>query len=259
MQYIIKLTLTIFSIIISYSQGFSLVSSPETDTEASRYFVWTEAGLTFQSRNDVEIPKGDATRFSITDFGKGPLLSGRVYAGWQWQSHHVRVLAAPLTLKLDGKFTEDVRYQGKIFAAGQQTEALYRFDSYRLTYGYQFMTTPETNLIVGFTAKIRDAEIRLQQANTEATKTNTGFVPLLHFAARYQISDAFGVMFDGDALASPYGRAEDVAILITASPLPGVEGRLGYRTIEGGSNGGGSVFSFAWFHSFVAGLSLTFD
>jgi hypothetical protein len=39
---------------------------------------------------------------------------------------------------------------------------------------------------VGFTAKVRDAEISLTQETTSARKDDVGFVPLLHVAGEWR-------------------------------------------------------------------------
>jgi hypothetical protein len=63
-------------------------------------------------------------------------------------------------------------------------------------------------------------------------------------------------MLDADALAAPQGRAEDLALLVGWNVTPAVQLRAGYRTVEGGSDGGGDVYSFAWLHYGVAGIAI---
>ncbi|MEZ5198339.1 MAG: hypothetical protein R2764_18705 [Bacteroidales bacterium] len=46
-------------------------------------------------------------------------------------------------------------------------------------------------------------------------KTNVGFVPIINFRLFWSIGDNFGLLLDGDALAAPQGRAEDVLIAAT--------------------------------------------
>lgn len=65
-------------------------------------------------------------------------------------------------------------------------------------------------------------------------------------------------MRDVDALAAPQGRAEDIALLGTYRLGERYELRGGYRTVEGGSEGGGGVYNFAWLHSAVLGLAGNF-
>jgi hypothetical protein len=65
-------------------------------------------------------------------------------------------------------------------ARGIPLDATYTFNSYRLTYRYHLHEGPRSSAWVGFTAKIRDAEIALAQGATASRKDDLGFVPLLH-------------------------------------------------------------------------------
>nr|HMR10737.1 hypothetical protein [Polyangiaceae bacterium] len=133
--------------------------------------------------------------------------------------------------------------------------AVYRFDSYRLTYRYSFVQDDALQLAAGFTGKIRDAEIALYGAET-ARKTNTGFVPLLNLHAEWKPgSGSWGILFDADALAAPQGRAEDVLLALTWAPRDGVDLYAGYRTLEGGAEND-EVYSFAWLHYGALGVRL---
>lgn len=59
-------------------------------------------------------------------------------------------------------------------------DAKYRFDSYRANWRYTFFENPDWMSKAGVTGKICDAEITLRQGGVTATKSNIGFVPLLH-------------------------------------------------------------------------------
>ncbi len=65
-----------------------------------------------------------------------------------------------------------------------------------------------------------------------------------------------GILVDIDVLWSPYGRAEDAALIATFTMTPWLRGLVGYRTVEGGADGGGNVYSFAWLHYATLGLQL---
>ena len=62
-----------------------------------------------------------------------------------------------------------------------------------------------------------------------------------------------------DALAAPQGRAEDVALLVDYAWSQNIHALAGYRTVEGGSDGGGKVYSFAWLHYAVVGVKAALD
>jgi hypothetical protein len=245
----------------------SFVSAYAAEEEPSNgRSIWmsTEVAAVWQSRNDIEIPKGDATRFSLLDLGKGPFLAGRIYAGIRFGDlHEVRALYAPFVVTASGKLGQTTRYMGKTFSSEKETEALFRFNSYRLTYRYTLADESTWNVKVGFTGKIRDAEIRLSQGKTEASRSNVGFVPLLHLAAEYRPVEAVHLVFDADALAAPQGRAEDVALTVGYDIAPNVQVYGGYRTVEGGSNGGNqdnrdSVYNFTWLHAALVGTTVRF-
>lgn len=219
------------------------------------YYAELESGLAWQTRNDVQIPAESGTRFSIAEFGRGPDFAWRLYAGWRpSERHELRALAAPLTLTRSGKFDKDVQFQNETFVANQTVTARYKFDSYRLTYRYKLLDDANWETFLGFTGKIRVAEIKLTQESKSASRSNVGFVPLLHAAASFRFTPSLSLRVDADFLASPQGRAEDVALLAQLRPSDQTWVQLGYRTVEGGSDGGGKVYTFAWLHYLVLGI-----
>ncbi len=239
--------------------------SNDTSTEENYpYWVSAELGALWQSRNDIEIPKGQSTRFSFLDFGTGPFLTGRIYAGARFADvHEARLLFAPFQVSASGHLKQNTTFMNKQFLAANKTSGVFRFNSYRATYRYTLFAEPRWNLKVGFTGKIRDAEITLEQGSTKATRTNVGFVPLLHLAATYALSPELAFQFDADALAAPQGRAEDVALTIAYSVDPQIQVYGGYRTVEGGADAGGQdggskVYNFTWLHAAVMGTTVHF-
>jgi len=71
------------------------------------------------------------------------------------------------------------------------------------------------------------------------------------------MSDPISLTFEGDALAAPQGRAEDVALSLSYDITEKVSFRLGYRLLEGGADND-KVYTFSLFHYAVAGLSYRF-
>ena len=108
---------------------------------------------------------------------------------------------------------------------------------------------------LGFTAKIRDAEIRIESADQSASTTNTGFVPLLSFELRWIPAGDFTVLLDGDALVGPVGRAEDVFLGAELPLSQRISARAGYRIVEGGADVE-SVYNFTLVNYVTAGLTL---
>jgi hypothetical protein len=241
----------------SWLIGVLLAIAPAA-AQASSLGAWIEleAGPVWQSRNDVQIPADTGTRFSLRELGSGPVLAYRAYAGVRLDRHEVRALWAPLTIDLDGTLPQPVSFQGGTFGAGSPTEARYRFDSYRLTYRYALLQRERWTVKLGVTGKIRDAEVRLEEDGRVARRSNTGFVPLLHLSAAWRFAPSWELLLDADALAAPQGRAEDVALLVGWSVARDVQLRAGYRTVEGGADGGGGVYSFAWLHYGVVGIAI---
>ena len=218
------------------------------------FAVELEAGLVWQSRNDVQIPNDETgTRFFLVDLaGKGPWPAGRLYLTWDISRRHgIRALLAPLWYTETGSFGEPVDFAGETYLPGQSVAATYKFNSWRLSYRYRFMDRERLRLSIGFTAKIRDAKIELEQAGTSSKKTDVGFVPLLNLAADWRLTRQWHLLFDFDGLAGGPGRAFDVALKVGYESGDHWGISAGYRTIEGGADVE-SVYNFAWFHQAVA-------
>ncbi len=214
-----------------------------------------EAAIVAATRNDVRIPgKGGTSLSLVDDLSTAAAPAFRLRAGVRFADRHlVTALYAPLRLSARGDLDRDVAFAGSTFPAGSPVYALYRFDSYRLTYRYSFIRDDTFELAAGFTGKIRDAEIALYGPGS-ARKTNTGFVPLLNLHIEWRPNAGrWGVMFDADALAAPQGRAEDVLVALTWAARDGVDLYAGYRTLEGGADND-EVYSFAWLHYGALGL-----
>ncbi|MBN1500953.1 MAG: hypothetical protein JW982_12405 [Spirochaetes bacterium] len=220
-------------------------------------FIDAEYAMVFTGYNDVQIPADDGTRFSLKDdIPQDAAFAPRLRPGFTFlKKHSLLLLAAPLTVYGEGTIDEDIVYRGKTFDAGSKVKSIYRFDSYRITYRYTFTDNNQFSLAAGITGKIRDAEIMLIGENVSAGKSNTGFVPLIHFMAQWKFNDKYSMLLDMDALASPYGRAEDALFALQYHYNEKTSLRLGYRILEGGSDGGGDVYTFALLNYICAGLT----
>jgi hypothetical protein len=129
--------------------------------------------------------------------------------------HTLSLLYAPLETTSEGSVTNDIFFEGEVFPANTELVGTYKFNSYRFTYRYDIVQKPMFEFGLGFTAKIRDAEIALSSPGLQSEKTNVGFVPIINFRLLWKVNDKFGLLLDGDALAAPQGRAEDVLIAAT--------------------------------------------
>ena len=218
-----------------------------------------EASVVVASRNDTAIPGDTGTKLSLVDdLSTSPAPAFRLRLGYRIADRHlITALYAPLQVNARGRVDEDIEFSGATYPAGTPLLAVYRFDSYRLTYRYSIVWSEGMDVAVGFTAKIRDAETSLYGVEAKR-KTNTGFVPLLNAHVAWRPGDgAFGAVLDIDALAAPQGRAADVLLAATWAFNDNLELRLGYRTVEGGADND-EVYSFAWFHFGVVGLRTSF-
>lgn len=224
--------------------------------QTALWILEIEGGLAWQTRNDVEIPNdGSATRFSLSDLvGNGPWPAGRVYLTWNINERHgVRLLAAPFSITERAVPDAPVRFAGTDYLANVPLDATYTFNSYRASYRYRFHAGERTKAWVGFTAKVRDALIALEQGSTASKKDDLGFVPLLHLAGDWNVAPRWRLGLDADALAGGPGRAVDAALKLGYDPGGRWMINAGYRTVEGGADVS-EVYSFAWLHYAVASV-----
>lgn len=223
--------------------------------------VWfdLETGVVSTGYNDVAIPGDIGTRFSLNkDFDASPKVFYRLRVNYTiGERHTISALYAPLTIKSDGAVPFDIFFEGVTFPANTGINATYKFNSYRLTYRYEIVRKEKVRFGLGFTAKIRDAKIGLSSQSSESVKTNIGFVPIINFRLLWNPDEKFGVVFEGDALAAPQGRAEDVLLAGTWKLSEKLGLKAGYRILEGGADND-EVYSFALFHYGVAGLYISF-
>lgn len=218
-----------------------------------------ETGLVFTGYNDVRIPGDEGTLFSLKDdlIPKTELFY-RVRLNYTLKTRHTfSILYAPLEINSKGSVTNDIYFEGVLFPSNTEISGTYKFNSYRLTYRYDFVKKPGFEFGLGFTAKIRDARIALSSTGLFSEKTNVGFVPIINFRLLWKMDDRFGILLDGDALAAPQGRAEDVLLAGTCQLSEKMGIRAGYRILEGGADND-EVYNFALFHYASFGVSYTF-
>lgn len=218
-----------------------------------------ETGPVFSGYNDVRIPGDQGTLFSLKDdLIAETNIFYRLRASYTMNSRHtLSLLYAPLETKSEGSVANEIFFEGALFQANTQLNGTYKFNSYRLTYRYEIVNKPNIVFGLGLTAKIRDAKIRLSSPDLNAEKTNVGFVPIINFRVWWKIDDALGLLLDGDALAAPQGRAEDVQIAATYKFSDNLGVRAGYRILEGGADND-EVYNFSMFHYASFGITYTF-
>ena len=214
-----------------------------------------EAGAALSGYNKVRIPGDDGTFINFAEsLEPTPTAFYRLRLSYTInEKHTISALYAPLTIRYDGTFGEELRFFGTTFAATQPLDVRYQFNSYRLTYRYNFPRTKRFQFGVGATAKIRDAEVEVNGV----TKTNVGFVPLINFRAEWFAKEKLSLVLRGDALVSTQGRAEDVLLAAQFYPNRLVTLKLGYRILEGGADND-EVYNFSLIHYAVIGGIITF-
>ena len=214
-----------------------------------------ETGAVATAYNNVRIPGDQGTLFSFKD----DLISKteffyRIRASYTIKSRHtLTLLYAPLETVSTGNVTNDIFFEGVTFPANTDLTGTYKFNSYRLTYRYEIVIRPKFEFGLGFTAKIRDAKISLASAGLESEKANVGFVPIINFRMLWKPYEKFGILVEGDALAAPQGRAEDVLVAATYKVSDRFGLKAGYRILEGGADND-EVYNFALFNYAVVGF-----
>ena len=218
-----------------------------------------ETGYVFPGYNDVRIPGDTGTLFSLSEdlnTDREFFFRGRV-SYVVGEKHTFSILVAPLSVHAAGIARERIRFALVEFSANSFLKADYRFDSYRFTYRYRVYRSSRLDLGLGVTGKIRDAEIRVESGDAIGLKKNVGFVPLINFHLAWVFAEPFSALLEGDALAAPQGRAEDVLLALCYRVDSQVSIKLGYRVLEGGADND-EVYTFSLFNYFAVGLLASF-
>jgi len=237
---------------IVFAVAMVLYATPQTGAGVQ---LDLEGGIAGSGYNDVRYPGTTGTKFSLSrGLSLDESLFWRARIAYTFgERHTLSVLAAPLRFEGGGVLSNDVTFGDAEFLAGTAVRTKYRFDSYRLTYRYNFLRHNNIHLGIGFTGKVRDAAISIRGGGLTSEKANTGFVPLVNFRADVKLSRRFGLLVDGDALAAPQGRAEDVLAAITVLAAKDIRFKLGYRMLEGGADND-EIYTFALVNYLVVGV-----
>ena len=219
-----------------------------------------ETGLISTGYNNVRIRGDQGTYFSLKDdlISKSEFFY-RLRLNYTIKSRHtISLLYAPLETRYEGRVANNINFEGVLFPANTDIIGTYKFNSYRITYRYDIVLNPKVEFGLGLTAKIRDAKIALSSPELVSEKSNVGFVPIINFRLLWNIEDRLGILIEGDALAAPQGRAEDVQFAFTYKLSDNFRVRTGYRILEGGSDSD-VVYNFALFHYASVGLTYKFS
>lgn len=214
-----------------------------------------ETGIVSAGYNNVSIPGDIGSKISLKDDLKcNSQIYYRIKANYLINKHHIlSLLYAPLRVESNGRIPREIYFVNELFQANSDLYATYKFNSYRISYYYNFIVKPSLDIGIGVTAKIRDAKISIKSSSSYAELKNVGFVPLINFRIFWRYYDKLGLLFEGDALAVKYGRAEDAIICMTYKYSDRLTLKGGYRILEGGSDSK-KVYTFALFNYASLGI-----
>lgn len=227
----------------------------------AQFTIDIESGLAFPGYNVVRIPNEGGTLFSFQkDFeASSPVIPWRIRVGHAFnERNHIFALYAPLSIPYTGTAPRDIDFQSSTFRQGTNLTGWYTFNSYRLTYRRDIAHSNDWLLGIGFTAKIRDARIRLaDDRGRDDRKDDLGFVPLLHLYAAYDFGAGKLLYFEGDGLAGGPGHAFDLFLGTRIALSDRIAVKAGYRLLEGGADVE-EVYNFTLVQFAVGGVFLRF-
>ena len=201
-------------------------------------------GTLFSLKNDFQTPVSPFLRLRV-----GYLINGK---------HHFSVLYAPLKVIVTGTIEKDILFEGEYFKANIPIEAVYKFNSYRLTYNRRIISTDNFKFGLGLSAKIRDAGVSLKNRDLLIENFSVGFAPLINLLVNWDISKKMGVDFFGEGIIASKGRAIDLSLSGRYSLTKNLQGNIGYRLLEGGADGT-YRYNFIRLHFIFASLNYSFD
>ncbi len=244
---------------IIFSLVLSVILLLQSLKAFSQIDIDIETGVINSGYNDVRIPGDKGTLFSLSEeLDADPGIFYRIRIIYNFNNrHHFGGLFAPLSIQSTGQLYRDLFFNGETFPAKSPLKTTYMFNSYRVFYRYDFLRKEKINMGIGFTAKIRDAKIAVKGNGLETEKTNIGFVPIIHFRLLLKFTNKFALWVDGDALAAPQGRAEDVLTALIFNISDKIDIKAGYRILEGGADND-TVYNFALIHYASVGAILHF-
>src|SRR6056297_976649 len=207
---------------------------------------------------DVRIPGDTGNMISLTDdLEMDNFFTFRIEMIKEWGRNKIVLLYSPLRVNSKGNINRNIFFNTELFNDGESVKSFYKFDSYRISYQYDILKRDNFEIGLGLTAKIRNAEIKLENSslNKISSKKNTGFVPIINFNFKYTPSEKLNILIKGDGLASSQGRAFDIFTGLYYKINEIYSLKTGYRFLEGGSDNE-EVYSFSYFHYLVFGFKI---
>ena len=200
-------------------------------------------GTLFSLKNDFQTPVSPFLRLRV-----GYLINGK---------HHFSVLYAPLKIRVNSTIEKDILFEGEYFKANIPIEAVYKFNSYRLTYNRRIISKDNFKFGLGLSAKIRDAGVSLKNSELLSENFSIGFAPLINLLVNWDISKKMGIDFFGEGIIASKGRAIDLSLSGRYSLTKNLQGNIGYRLLEGGADGT-YRYNFIRLHFIFVSLNYSF-
>jgi hypothetical protein len=209
--------------------------------------------------NDIRNGKNGTLLSLNKDFQTSVRPFFRLRAGYlSNEKNHFSFLYAPLKIAETGTIEKDILFDGKNFKANIPIEAVYKFNSYRFTYNRIIISKDNFKFGLGLSLKIRDAGVSLKNRDILSENFSIGLAPLINLLANWNISHKMGVDFFGEGIAASKGRAIDVSLSGRYNFSKNLHGNMGYRLLEGGSNGV-NRYNFIQLHFIFASFNYSFN
>ncbi len=168
--------------------------------------------------------------------------------------HRFTVLYQPLTIKTQTvagrNGTGAVQIDDVLFAPGTPLNLTYGFDFFRLSYLYDFIAEEASQLGIGLSFQLRNANIDFSSADglQRVVQNNVGLVPIIKIKAAHRFAPEFGIDFEADGFYAssavfngagrPFeGWIWDAALRLESQLIEGATAFLSIRTIGGGASG----------------------
>ena len=147
----------------------------------------------------------------------------------------MKVLYAPLEINQSGKFSKDITYEGEVFSKSNTTNVLYKFNSYRLTYRYQWMDGSILKTYIGFTGKLGTQKLEVESNRSFEILFKCRLCSPHLFKSRLESFKLADFILEMDALGASQAAIEGAfKTRLTMSNSLGAS--LGHRVLEGGAD-----------------------
>jgi hypothetical protein len=231
-------------------------------TANAQAFADVEVGAVVDNPyNFAQVPRAESSRVNFPrDLEPAvPAPFYRVRLGYTFANRHtVSVLAAPVSARYEGVINRPINFGLTPFAAGEELDGYFQFNTYRLSYQYRLFKGDDFKLDVGAVALLRDAAIRLQsdQTNSFGEDTNIGILPLLRTQLWWYPFKVVGLTIEADGSYSNNGSALDAFSGLDFKLGEQANLRAGYRFLTGSAKGE-EIQQDLFFNQLSVGLRLS--